>query len=152
MQNVKLSSFQVVGISVRTSNATGQALHDIQGLWNRFMTDQIMEKIPNKVDAAVYAVYTEYEGDHLKPYTMILGCKVSQVAILPEGFVSTTIQAGNYTQYNPKGNLNDGIVVKQWQQIWESDLKRNYQTDFEIYGEKAANPADAEVDIFIGVD
>jgi predicted transcriptional regulator YdeE len=30
-------------------------------------------------------------------------------------------------------------------------LPRNYSADFEIYGEKAQNPQDAKVDIFIGV-
>jgi predicted transcriptional regulator YdeE len=31
------------------------------------------------------------------------------------------------------------------------DLDRSYTADFEIYGEKAQNPENAEVDIFIAV-
>ena len=151
MQTVNVDSFNVVGISVRTSNVTGTALQDIQGLWDTFMSEQIMEKIPDKVNSDIYAIYTDYEGDHLEPYTMVLGCRVSNLDQVPEGMVTSTIQAGGYNQYTPKGDLTQGLVYNQWLQIWEAGLNRRYQTDFEIYGEKAMNPQDAEVDIFIGL-
>jgi len=152
MQTVKIDSFQVVGLAIRTSNATGEAVQDIQQLWHKFLSEGWLAKIPNKVNQDVYAVYTAYEGDHLQPYTMILGCRVSEVNQLPKELISTTIQEGSYAQFIPKGDLNQGIVVKQWYKIWELDLARTYQTDFEVYGAKASNPQDAEVDIFIGVN
>lgn len=48
-----------------------------------------------------------------------------------------------------RGNLQQGAVWQKWMEIWESDIDRTYTFDFEIYGEKAQNPADAEVEIFI---
>ena len=38
-----------------------------------------------------------------------------------------------------------------WIKIWNSDLNRIFTSDFEIYGEKAHNPENAEVDIFIAM-
>jgi predicted transcriptional regulator YdeE len=35
--------------------------------------------------------------------------------------------------------------------IWQSNLDRTYTTDFEVYDERAQNPANVVVDIFIGV-
>ena len=152
MQTVELTSFDIVGISVRTSNAQGEAMNDIPKLWEKFMVEQIVNKIPNKLNNDIYAVYTEYEGDHMKPYTMVLGCRVNNLDTIPEGMVSTTIHTGNYSQFNPKGNLKEDLVYNEWLKIWKSDLDRAYQTDFEIYGEKSSNPENAEVDIFIGIN
>lgn len=45
----------------------------------------------------------------------------------------------------------EGAVINTWFKIWDTDLNRTYKTDFEVYGEKAQNPNDAEVEIFVGV-
>lgn len=45
-----------------------------------------------------------------------------------------------------------GIVFEAWLEIWNLDIPRAYTADFEVYGEKTQNPADAEVDIFIAVN
>ncbi|MFT5885520.1 MAG: putative transcriptional regulator YdeE [Arcticibacterium sp.] len=37
-------------------------------------------------------------------------------------------------------------------EIWQSDLDRTYATDFEVYDERAQNPEDVEVDIFVGIN
>ena len=70
---------------------------------------------------------------------------------IPEGMKGITITSGTYNQRTVKGSRTNGFVTKAWMDIWQSDLDRNYQTDFEIYGEKAQNPEDMEVDIFVGV-
>ena len=45
----KLEQFYLIGISVRTSNENGQAMTDIPALWNKFMSENWIEKIPNKI-------------------------------------------------------------------------------------------------------
>lgn len=142
---------KIVGISVRTSNANGQAAQDIPALWNTFMEKNILAKIPNKVNDEIYTIYTDYEGDHTKPYTTVIGCAVTQFDNLPEGLVSHTIEGGQYQVYVAKGDLYKGAVIKKWQEIWGSDLNRAYTSDFEIYGEKSADMHNAEVDIFVGI-
>lgn len=148
---MKLQQFQVIGISTRTTNENGQMGHDILELWKRFLGENIQGQIPNKSDSAIYSVYTDYEGDFTKPYTVVLGCKVVSLNSIPDGMVGITIPEGEYTQFTARGNLNEGAVFEAWSKIWKEPLNRAYLADFEVYGEKAQNPEDAEVDIFIGI-
>lgn len=152
MENIKLESFTIVGIAVKTTNENGQSATDIGVLWEKFMGEGILEKIPNKIDYAIYSIYTDYEGDYTKPYTTVLGCKVSDASSIPDGMVSVDINATNYSKYTTKGNLQEGVVYKAWTKIWNEDLDRNYKADFEVYGEKAQDPTNAEVEIFIGLN
>jgi predicted transcriptional regulator YdeE len=147
----QIQKFSVIGISVRTTNENGQAGNDITALWNKFMSEGILEKIPNKIDNSIYCVYTEYEKDHTRPYTVILGCKVVNPDNIPVGMVGKTIEAGDFEKYIAKGNILQGIVFDAWKKIWSQDIPRTYTADFEVYGEKTQNLEDGEVDIFIGI-
>ena len=151
MTNQKREKFSIIGISVRTTNEDGQAGQDIPALWNKFMTEGIAEKIPNKTDNSIYCIYTEYEKDHTKPYTTILGCKVENLDTIPNGMVGKTFEEANYAKHIATGNILQGMVFNEWTKIWNSDLDRTFTADFEVYGEKAQNPENAEVDIFIAV-
>ncbi len=151
MSHQKIQKFSVIGISVRTTNENGQAGQDIPALWNKFMTEGIAEQIPNKMDPSLYCIYTEYEKDHTKPYTTILGCKVENLDEIPDGMVGKTFEEATYAKHVAKGNIMEGMVFGKWTKIWNSDLDRTFIADFEIYGEKAQNLVDAEVDIFVGI-
>ncbi|MFP3834150.1 GyrI-like domain-containing protein [Chryseobacterium sp. SIMBA_028] len=151
MNNVKVEPFKVIGIAVRTTNENNQAAKDIPVLWEQLMKENIVENIPNKIDNAVYSIYTDYEKDHTKPYTTILGCKVASLDHVPEGMVGKSFDGGDYVKFTPKGNLAENLVINEWIKIWNMDLGRTFTADFEIYGEKAMNPEDAEVDIFIAI-
>lgn len=98
MSNQKIQQFSVIGISVRTTNENGQASQDIPALWNKFMTEEIAEQIPNKIDNSIYCIYTEYEKDHTKPYTTILGCKVRNLDTIPIGMIGKTFEEATYTR------------------------------------------------------
>lgn len=152
MSNQTIKKFNVIGISVRTTNENGQAGQDIPALWNKFMTEGILEKIPNKIDNSIYCVYTEYEKDHTKAYTTILGCSVEKLETIPSGMTGKTFEEAIYTKYIAKGNILQGLVFEEWTKIWNSDLDRTFTADFEVYGEKAQNLENAEVDIFIAVN
>ena len=151
MQTVKIEPFNIVGISIRTTNENSQASKEIAELWGKFMSESILTKIPNKVDNEIYSLYTDYEGDHTKPYTAILGCKVENLNNIPTGMVGKSLSGGTYTKTTAKGDLMQGLVVNQWSKIFEMELDRTYNADFEIFGEKAQNPSDAEVDFYVGV-
>jgi predicted transcriptional regulator YdeE len=148
---MKVPSFSVIGISVRTINENGQSANDIPALWNRFISEKIAEKIPGKTDRSIYCIYTEYEKDHTKPYTTILGCKVDDLNNIPVGMVGKTFNGGNYSVHTAKGNLLQGAVFNEWTKIWNADLQRTFTADFEVYGEKAQDVQNAEVDIFIAI-
>ncbi|GGG88045.1 DNA-binding protein [Parapedobacter pyrenivorans] len=151
MNKVKIEPFKVIGISVRTTNENNQAAADIPNLWGKFLEEGVLEKIPYKVDNTVYCLYTDYEKDHTLPYTTILGCKVTSLENIPTGMVGKDIEGIAYEKFTVRGNLQHNIVFNEWIKIWNADLPRLFSTDFEIYGVKAQNPSDAEVDILIAV-
>lgn len=151
MNNVTVEPFKVIGIEVRTTNENEQAAKDIPLLWDKFMKENVLDNIPNKIDNTVYSIYTEYEKDHTKPYTTLLGCKVESLEHIPEGMVGKSFDGGDYIKFTTKGNLAEGLVINEWVKIWNMDLDRIFTADFEMYSEKAQNPSDAEVDILIAV-
>lgn len=151
MDKLQVNKFMVVGISVRTTNANGQAKKDISELWGRFMSENMTEKISDIKDETIYAVYTDYESDHTEPYTTILGYRVNSIGNIPEGMVGKQIETANYTKFVAKGDLTSNAVVDQWNKIWNSDLDRTYAADFETYGEKAADPTNGEAEIYVSI-
>lgn len=151
MSHKTIQKFYVIGISTRTTNEGGQATMDIPALWNRFMNEGIAGQIPNKLDNSIYCIYTNYEKDYTKPYTTILGCKVENLNMIPQGMIGKTIEGTNYIKYTVQGNISEGLVFQEWKKIWNSDLTRAYTADFEVYDERAQNPENAIVDIFVAV-
>lgn len=151
MNKVKIEPFKVIGISVRTTNENNQASKEIADLWGKFMNKRILEAIPRKIDNTVYSIYTDYESDHTKPYTVILGCKVENLDTIPDGMVGKSFDGGNYVKLSAKGDLMKGLIVNKWAEIWEMDLDRVFTADFEVLGVKAQNPTDAEIDFLIAV-
>lgn len=151
METVKKEAFKIIGIKVRTTNENGQSATDIGKLWEQFMSENVVEKIPNKIDTSIFSIYTNYEKDHTKPYDTILGCKVSTLNDIPKGMIGQEFEKGSYTKFISKGNLTQGIVYETWTEIWNQDLNRIFSADFEVYGEKAKNPENAEVEIFVAI-
>lgn len=151
MKTTNIEAFNIIGIKIRTTNENMQAAKDIPAFWQKFMAEGIVDKIPNKTDNSVFAVYTNYKSDYTEAYDMILGCKVSSLDEIPEGMIAQTFKLDTYAHFISKGRKSDNIVYNTWTEIWNSDLNRTYHADFEVYGEKSMNPDDMEVDIFISV-
>jgi len=149
MEKVTIQPFQIIGISVRTNH--DDAMKDIGNLWQQLMSQNLVEQIPNKINPAVYSIYTDYESDYKGAYTTILGCQVKNMNTVPEGMISHSFDGGMYQKITAKGDLTKGFVYQAWKDIWQMDLERAYTADFEIYGERAQNPSDAEVDIFLAI-
>jgi len=151
MEKMMIEPFSIIGLAIKTTNADGQGGKDIASLWQKFMQENILEKIPNKIDDTIYSLYTDYEGDFTKPYVTLLGCKVRNLDEVPEGMTGKSFGSGRYVKLSAKGNLAHGLIINEWAKIWNMDLDRAYTADFEVFGEKAQNPMDAEIDFFIAV-
>jgi predicted transcriptional regulator YdeE len=151
MTNVAVTSFYVIGMTIRTSNEAGQAAADIPALWEKFMAGNDAVAIPGIHTGDIYCVYTEYESDHTRPYTVVLGYKADSLDRIPEGWKGLQVEAGPYQKVTAKGRLADGIVYNAWLKIWEAGWNRAFTTDFELYGPGARDPEAAELDIFIAV-
>ncbi len=158
MNLVKLhvDSFTVAGIQTRTSNAretTTDAL--IPAMWARLMNENLLSRIPKRVDSRVIALYTDYESDKNGLYTYVLGAKVSSVKDLPPGMTWRTVESGTYAMFTAQGGPPPQMVVDLWKRIWSLEkpgsLHRAYKTDFEVhYG--PADPAKAQVDVYVGLE
>ena len=147
-----LSPFNIIGISTRTTNQNGQAAADIGQLYDKFYANNILSRIPDRLDDDLYTLYTDYESNYTGAYTTIIGCKVSSLSDIPEGLIGREFAGGTYQQYAVQGELPEA-VINQWQIIWDQDetLNRAYSVDFEVYGAKAQNPANAEVELYIAI-
>lgn len=140
----------IIGIECRTSNAPEAAPHDIPKLWTRFYAEEIISKIPNKTSNEVIGLYCDYEGDHTKPYSFVIGCPVSSTQDIPDGMVAKSTPAGSYAVFNAAGE-HPQALIETWGCIWkQEDLSRIYTGDYELYGEKfLENPP--QVDVYIAI-
>jgi predicted transcriptional regulator YdeE len=155
---VELPEFSVIGIQARTSNAkemTGEGA--IPKQWGRFFKEGIADKIPNKVDSTIYAVYTGYARDRNGEYDFIVGMKVSGVSDIPPGMVATKVPGGTYAAVTSAKGPVAQVVPQAWQQVWSLDDHkqlggaRAYKADFELYDQRSQNPQDSQVDLYLGL-
>lgn len=155
---VEQPEFSVIGIQVRTSNAkevTGGGA--IPKQWERFFKEGIANKIPNKVDSTVYAVYTNYASDYNGEYDFIIAMKVSRVSDIPPGMVAKKVPKGRYAIVTSAKGPVAQVVPQAWQRVYSLDDNkqlggaRAYKADFELYDQRSQNPQDSQVDLYIGL-
>jgi len=155
---VEQPEFSVIGIQARTSNAkemTGGGV--IPKQWDRFFKQGIADKILNKVDSTIYAVYTNYASDYNGEYDFIIGMKVSGVSNVPPGMVAQKVPSGRFSLITSAKGPVEQVVPQAWQRVYSLDNKkqlggaRAYQADFESYDQRAQNPRDSQVDLYIGL-
>ncbi len=153
MHHQIIQKFHVIGISIRTTNGNGQAASDIEALWGRFWGEDIPKQIPAQTSNDIYAVYTDYETDFTGPYTTIIGLSVSSLENVPQGFTGVTIETSVYEKFVSRGKMPEA-VFNTWLEIWGNEdlnVKRAYQADFTVHGEKYHNGDQAEAETFISV-
>lgn len=143
---------KLIGLSLKskTTNENGQSSRDCGNLWQQFEKEGYASKIPNKLNDEIFAVYHQYEGDHTRPFSYFIGCKVKTDTEAPQGMDSLIIPTGTYQKFMAKGKM-PGCIANTWKEIWESDISRAYHTDFEIYGARSKDWNNAEVELFISV-
>lgn len=147
-----MSNFNIIGITLRTTNADMQAAKDIPALWNRFMSENISDKIEHKLEDSIYAIYTNYESDYTGAYDVVIGCKVKTLENIPSDMIGIQIPNSSYELFKAVGKLKDNIVYNKWMEIWNTKIDRRYGADFEIYKANTTEDADTEVEILISVN
>jgi len=153
----QVQGFTVVGITGRTNNANEMTPSGIIGkLWGRLMQENLLTKIPDRVDENIVAVYTDYASDKDGDYTFVIGAKVSQDSEIPAGMIGTKVATGKYADFTSERGPANRVVPELWQTI--NSLAKNvpggdrvYHSDFEVYDQRARNPQDAIVDVFVGI-
>ncbi len=160
MKNPKLtnhSEFFFIGISASTSNAkemSGEGI--IADQWERVMAGGIIEQIPNRADANILAMYTDYESDTNGEYTFLIGAKVTSTDSIPEGMIAKQVPSAKYAIFTSEQGPVWKVVPETWQKIWSTSAsemggERAFLADFEIYDERAADPQSAVVEVWVGI-
>ena len=154
---VQQAGFTVIGIAVRTSNAKEMTADGVIGKqWGRFYQNGILDKIPNKADQSIVAVYTDYASDKNGEYTFLLGAKVNPDAGVPAGLVAKKIPAGKYAVFTTEKGPGAKVMPEAWMKINSLPQSavggdRVYRADFEVYDQRAADPQNMQADVYVGI-
>jgi len=146
---VTLNEMKVVGQSTVTTNEKGKALTDIGQMWQHFLGKGVLESIKNREDIQTIGLYTDYEGDHTKPYRFMCAARVKENGN-PE-LEERVIEAGKYARFVGKGQIQK-IVGEIWQAVYASDLKRKFDCDFELYTNDSQDRNNQTIEVYISVE
>ena len=154
---VEEAGFNVIGIAERTTNAKEMSGGGVIGKqWGRFFQDNILGKIPNKADASIIAVITDYASDKDGEYTHLIGAHVTSTADVPAGMVVKKVPAGKYAIFTSEKGPVAQVVVGTWKRIWMQTKTapggdRAYKADYEVYDERARDPENTQMDVHVGI-
>lgn len=149
---VQFDGATAVGIEVRTSNRDEMipGAGRIPPLWERFFSEGIADRVQSKIQPDHPAgVYSDYDSDYSGDFALTAGMMTEADAPVPEGLTKVAIPSGRYLVFRAEGEMPQALV-DTWRAIWshfvqESDSKRAYEVDFELYLDERL------VDIYIGV-
>ncbi len=154
---VHVEGFTVIGIAARTSNAREASPDGVIGKqWQRLMSEGLLAKIPNRADGNIIALYTDYASDKDGEYTYVLGARVTSAESVPAGMVAKKVPTGRYAVFTSERGAVQKVVPQVWQRVWATPAnapggRRAYKTDFELYDERARDPREAVVEVYIGL-
>jgi predicted transcriptional regulator YdeE len=149
--------FFVAGLAVRTNNAQEMSGNGkIGDVWHDFLQPDMVVKIPDKIGVDLIVVYTDYETDHTGDYTYLLGMPISSAEALPSSLTVKHVPPGRYTVISSERGPIRQIVPAVWQRIWSMSPEklggiRAFRSDFEIYDQRAADPENAQIDVYVGL-
>lgn len=158
-EKIKRNGFTLIGIETRTNNKNemNSTTGKIGPLINAYFSNQFSGQFNHRINPGVtYIAYTNYESNEHGEYTVFIGEEVETLENQDfSQFTQLDIPASSYQKFTTEPGKLPDIVIGAWQNIWgmtPSDLgsKRKYHTDFEIYDQRATDPHNAVVDIFIG--
>jgi len=154
---VSEDGFTVIGITARTTNAKEMTPDGVIGKqWMRIFQEGVLGKIPNKTDASIIAVYTDYATDHNGEYTYLLGARVTSDAEVPEGMAAKKISGGKFAVFTSDKGPAPQVVPATWMKINSLPQDavggdRLYRADYEIYDERTRDPQNLQVDVYVGI-
>lgn len=153
---VERDELKLIGIKGRTDNGKemqGQGI--IPLFWDRFYSEQIIKKIPDKSGTGeIIAVYCEYESDDSGPYSFFIGVEVSSFDNIPEGMESLLVRKSKYLEIPTQTGKLQEVGIQAWKTIWQYQSlreSRSFISDLEVYAADAENPENARFDIYLGI-
>ena len=121
---------KVTGLKIRTSNHNAE---EIWKLWERFYAEWHKDKLWLN-EKNIYAVYHNYELDQngdfdiqYGNYDLLIGW-ISDIS----WYDFVNLEKSNYKIFEVNWQTGKEIFAT-WQEIWNSNLERNFNTDYELY-------------------
>lgn len=145
---VTLEEKIVKGISARTNNTSPDMGMVIGGLWERFYNAGVCASIANKKSEKALGIYTDYASNELGDYTVMVACEVNEADTNKEDIEVRRIPAGKYAKFVVHGDMKEA-VQDAWQKIWQMELPRSFEYDFEEY--QNSDMENAEIHIYISL-
>ncbi|HSW93627.1 MAG TPA: GyrI-like domain-containing protein [Gammaproteobacteria bacterium] len=156
---VNKPEIKLVGLTARTNNKNefNPQTAKIGELVGRFQGQNIASQIPDRKNPGVtLSAFAEYDSDEHGDYTYFIGEEVNSFENIPANLQKLTIPAARYQKFTtPSGKMPE-VVINAWQKIWKMTSddfggNRAYIADFEVYDQRAADPARTVLDIYIGI-
>ncbi len=147
------SPIKLIGKTIRTTNAEGKCIAELSKFWCEFYKNNESLNIPNKTDENYcYGVYSNYESGTEGYYDYTIAYQVDSLENIPDGFTALTIEPGNFAKFKEEGVMNlSGKCTSLWNQIWNSDIDRTFQIDYEIYEVASSCGENPQMEYFISV-
>lgn len=131
---------------IRISNKNPEVSARISKLWEEFMKKS--HEIENSKTKKAICTYSNYESDEKGFYDVAIGLEVAKPSIKSSNFSLKTIPAGKYAKFIVKDPVQKA-VTEFWKNLWEMNLPRKFDCDFEEY--QIADPLNTEVHVFISL-
>ena len=156
---VKLPEIRLVGLRTRTNNQDELDLNKakIGGVIANYFSNQIPDKIPNLLTKEqTYSVYSNFESDFHGCYDYFYGGWVASFDNILPDLATLIIPPQTYVKFTTDKGVMPKIVIDGWMKIWQMSSEelggiRSYIADFEIFDQRASDPQNAVVDIYIGI-
>jgi predicted transcriptional regulator YdeE len=156
---LNVEEIRLIGLKVRTNNQNefNPETAKIGACVTKYFQDQSGDKIPRRKNpGTTLCAYTDYESDLKGDYTYFIGEEVNATDNIPDGLDLLLIPAQTYVKFTTEPGPMPQVDIDAWQKIWsmssdELGGTRSYKTDFEVYDERAHDPQNTVVDVYIGI-
>lgn len=142
---VELEEKMVVGVNARTDNNDPECIKIIGGLWQKFMGENVAQRIEGKTSEHPIGLYSDYDKSF---YDVTIGMQVSSYS--GDEFTSKIIPAGRYAKFTVVGDVVKA-VGDAWNEIWAMPLDRSFAADFEEYVSGDSSSTDAVINIYVAL-
>lgn len=148
MKQIILDEKHIVGLSVRTNNASEMHSETAEiGALHQTFAQQAT--VNYEKGACLYGVYYQYESDYTGDFNVLVGAEPDLVTSKAK-LEHIVLPAGDYLVFSGEGEMPQ-VVIDVWREIWRyfsSDdcvHRRAYNVDFECY------TSESSVDVYIAV-
>lgn len=131
---------------LRVSNLDPKVSDHIGLMWQDFY--QNCSQVQNKITGKVVCTYSSYQNDEKGEYDVQIGYETLHKGDLKNIWTWKVIPAGRYAKFVIRGNMSKE-VPNLWCKIWNMDLPRKFDCDFEEY--QTSNPMDTENHVYISL-